>query len=143
MIRAVFVVGALALGVTSVVAEGNVIEQRQSLMKDLSAKARPVTAALRGQAPFDLGQVQTALRTYSEHAKVLPTLFPENSKSGKTDALPTVWEKKSDFEARFAKLAADAQTALTTVKDEESFKAEFPKVMKNCGGCHETFRKPS
>ena len=30
MIRAVFVVGALALGVTSVVAEGNVIEQRQS-----------------------------------------------------------------------------------------------------------------
>ena len=39
--------------------------------------------------------------------------------------------------------AADAQTALATVKDEESFKAEFPKVMKNCGGCHEKFRKPS
>jgi cytochrome c556 len=143
MIRVVFVVGALALGVTSVVAEGNVIEQRQSLMKDLSAKARPVTGALRGQTPFNLEQVQTALRTYSEHAKVLPTLFTESSKSGTSDALPAVWENKADFEARFAKLATDAQTALATVKDEASFKTEFPRVMKNCGGCHEMFRKPS
>jgi cytochrome c556 len=143
MIRMVLVVGALALGVTSVVAEGNVIEQRQSLMKDLSAKARPVSGVLRGQSPFNLEQVQTALRTYSEHAKVLPTLFPESSKSGKSDALPAVWEHKADFEARFAKLATDAQTALAGVKDEASFKTEFPKVMQNCGGCHEKFRKPS
>jgi cytochrome c556 len=143
MIRVMFVAGALALGVTSVGAQGNIIEQRQGLMKDFNNKSRPIFGALRGQVPFDLEQVQTALRTYTQHAKVLPTLFPESSKSGDTKALPVICENKADFEVRFAKLASDAQAALTSVKDEASFKTEFPKVVQNCNNCHGKFRRPS
>ncbi|NJO23221.1 MAG: dipeptide ABC transporter ATP-binding protein [Sphingomonadales bacterium] len=49
---------------------------------------------------------------------------------------------KADLFARFDKLAADAKSAAGAVNDEASFKAEWPKVAGNCGGCHKEYRKP-
>ena len=69
-------------------------------------------------------------------------LFPENSKGvAKTEALPTVWESKAEFDKLFASLDAASQSALAKVTDEASFKAEMPKVLQNCGTCHKTYRK--
>jgi cytochrome c556 len=50
-----------------------------------------------------------------------------------------------DFKAKFVKFGADAKDAEAKVTDEASFKAAFPTVQKNCGGCHQTYRvkKPS
>jgi cytochrome c556 len=71
----------------------------------------------------------------------MPALFPETSKTGgETAALPKVWETKADFDARFVKFAKDAADAASTIKDEATFKAAFPEVGKNCGGCHESYR---
>ena len=39
-----------------------------------------------------------------------------------------------------SQLGEDAKDAETKVVDEASFKATFPAVQKNCGGCHETYR---
>ncbi|MGO4572325.1 c-type cytochrome [Microvirga sp. 2TAF3] len=143
MKRTVFVASLLALGVTAAIAQANVIEQRQKLMKDNGEHSRVIGAMLRGQAPFDLAQVQTALKAYSHNAKEAPSLFPENSKSGgNTKVLPAVWESKADFNAIFVKFEQDAQAALTSIKDEATFKAEMPKVLQNCGTCHKTFRQP-
>ena len=50
--------------------------------------------------------------------------------------------KKADLLARFDKMGADAKAAGATIKDEASFKAEWPKVASNCGGCHKEYRKP-
>ena len=69
-------------------------------------------------------------------------LFPDDTKTGETDALPAAFEKKADVLARFDKLAADAKAAESAIKDEASFKAEWPKVVSNCGGCHKEYRKP-
>jgi cytochrome c556 len=142
MVRSILVAGALALGVTAAIAQANVIEQRQALMKQFGDTTRTFGGMLRGQVPFDLGQAQAALRTYSANAKQLPTLFPDTSKTGnKTQALPAIWENKPEFVAIFAKLEQDAQTALASIKDEASFKAEAPKVVQNCGTCHNRFRE--
>ena len=70
-------------------------------------------------------------------------MFPDDSKTGETDALPVAFEKKADVIARFEKLAADAKDAQGTMKDEASFKAGFGKIGGNCGGCHKEYRKPS
>ena len=40
-----------------------------------------------------------------------------------------------------AKLSSDAKAADATVKDLDSFKAAMGEVGKNCGGCHNTYRK--
>ena len=55
--------------------------------------------------------------------------------------MPAIWENKADFEAKLAKFGADAKAAEAAVKDLDSFKAQFAEVQKNCGGCHETYRK--
>jgi cytochrome c556 len=138
--RIILAAGALALGITAAIAQANVIEQRQDLMKQFGAATRTTSGMLRGEAPFDLSKVQGALRTYS-NAKELPHLFPENSKSGKTAALPVIWENKAEFDALASKMDKDVQTALASIKDEATFKAEAPKVLQNCGACHNKFRQ--
>ena len=82
------------------------------------------------------------MKTVSDGAKKLPPLFPESTKDvPKTEALPTVWENKAEFERLFATLDAASQSALAKVTDEASFKAEMPKVLQSCGTCHKSYRK--
>ncbi len=95
----------------------------------------------KGEAPFDLAKAKTIFVTFEDAAGKMPALFPDNSKTGEdTAALPAVWEKKADFDAKFKKFGEDAKAAEGSVKDLDSFKAAFATVGKNCGGCHETYR---
>jgi cytochrome c556 len=140
MKRTLIVLATLALGVTAVLAESDAIAQRQALMKANGKASGPIVAIMKG-GPFDLAAVQAALKTYADAGQKGPTLFPDDSKTGgDTEALPAIWENKKDFDARFAKLAADATDALSTIKDEATFKSAMPIVLKNCGGCHELYR---
>jgi cytochrome c556 len=96
----------------------------------------------KGDAPFELPKVQASLKTIQETAVKAKGLFPDDTKTGETDALPAAFENKADLLARFDKLGADAKAAEGAIKDEASFKAEWPKVVANCGGCHKEYRKP-
>jgi cytochrome c556 len=144
MKRTLFVVGLVAFGVTAAIAQSNVVEQRQALMKEMAAQTRPLGGMMRGQEPFDLAKVQSGLKVFSENAQKAAVLFPESTKDApKTEALPTIWENKAKFDSIMAKLSQDSQTAMASIKDEASFKAEMPKVLQNCGACHNDFRKKS
>ena len=144
MVRRIIVAGALALGVTAALAQTNVIEQRQNLMKQNNAHTRTVVGMMRGQAPFNLAQVQAALQNFVAVGQQFPTLFPDNSKTGNdTRALPAIWENKADFTAQATKLAQDAQAALTSIRDEATLRTEMPKVLQNCESCHTKYRRPS
>ena len=137
-----FVASLLAIGVTAAIAQSNVVEQRQALMKEMGAQTRPIGAMMRGQEPFDLAKAQAGLKVFAENPKKFVTLFPESSKNAeKTEALPTIWENKAKFESIGTKMSQDAQTAMSSIKDEASFKTEMPKVLQNCGACHNEFRK--
>ena len=144
MKRALIGAAVLAAGATVVLAQAAVspaIKERKDLMKSVGAAAKEPGAMARGEAAFDLAKVQASLKVYAEATKKLPDLYPDNSKSGgDTAALPAIWEKKAEFVAIYAKLNKDAQAAATAIKDEASFKAEWPKVMGNCGTCHKAFK---
>jgi cytochrome c556 len=141
MIRAAVVSLSLALAATAVMAQSAAIKERQELMKAVGGATKEPGAMLKGEAPFDLAKVQKALNTYIDASKKMPGLFPADSKTGgDTTAAPKIWEDKAGFDAGFKKLDADSTAALASIKDEASFKATFPGVLKNCGGCHETFR---
>ena len=144
MKRTVFAASLVALGVTAAIAQSNVVEQREKLMKEMGAQTRPLGGMLRGQQPFDLAQAQASLKIIANNAQKISSLFPESSKNAQdTDALPVIWENKSKFDSTAAKLHQDAQTALASIKDEASFKAQVPQVLQNCGACHNNFRKKS
>jgi cytochrome c556 len=144
MKRIIFVASLLAIGVTAAIAQSNVVEQRQGLMKEMAAQTRPIGGMMRGQEPFDLAKVQSGLKVFAENPKKAVALFPESSKNAeKTEALTTIWENKAKFDSIMTKLGQDAQTAMASIKDEATFKAEMPKVLQNCGACHNEFRKKS
>jgi cytochrome c556 len=144
MVRKIFAAGVLAFAATAALAQANVIEQRQNLMKQNGATLRPMGGMLRGQVPFDLAQVQTALQNYVVVGQQFHTLFPENSKTGNnTRALPAIWENKQDFTAHSLKMSQDAQAAMATIRDEATFRTEMPKVLQNCDACHNKYRRQS
>lgn len=140
MIRTVLAVAAIAVGVTTVAAQ-DPIAARKALMKANGAQAQNGAKMVRGEDPFDLSKAQAIFAAYQDAAGKMPALFPDNSKTGgETTAAPAIWEKMDDFKARFAKFGADAKAASEKIKDLDTFKAEFPAVQKNCGGCHEIYR---
>lgn len=142
IIRSVLAVAALAIGVTAVVAQGDPIAARKAMMKSNGQAAGQGAKFMKGEEPFNLAKAQAIFATYQKAAADVGKLFPDNSKTGgDTAALPAIWEAKADFNAKLAKFGADAKDAAAKVKDEASFKAAFPEVQKNCGGCHQTYRK--
>jgi cytochrome c556 len=140
MMRTMLAVAALALGITTATAQ-DPIAARKALMKATGGQAAQGAKFMKGEEPFDLAKAQAIFAQFQKTATDTKDLWPDNSKTGgETAALPAIWEKKVDFEAKLAKLGADAKDASAKVKDADSFKAAFPEVTKNCGGCHETYR---
>ena len=143
MLRIVAAVGALAIGATVVMAQNAaVIDQRKAAMKAFGGAAKGPGGMMKGDAPFRVDAVKTSLKTIQDTATKAKDLFPDDSKTGETDTLPVAFEKKADLFAKFDKIGADAKAAEAAIKDEASFKTEWPKVVSNCGGCHKEYRKP-
>lgn len=143
MLRVMAVLAALAVGATAVWAQNAAgIAARKEAMKSFGGAFKGPADMAKGDAAFDLPKVQASLKTIEETAAKAKGLFGDDTKTGETDALPAAFENKPDLLARFDKLAADAKAASGAIKDEASFKAEWPKVPSNCGGCHKTYRKP-
>ena len=141
IIRTVLAVAAVALAVTAVTAQQDPIAARKAIMKANGQQAQIGNKMAKGEEPFALDKAKKVFATYQDVAKA-HALFPETSKTGgDTAALPAIWENKADFEARLTKLATEAKAAEAAVKDVDSFKAQFTEVQKNCGGCHQTYRK--
>jgi cytochrome c556 len=142
MIRTIVVVAALAVSVQAALPQNlDVIKQRKEAMKQNGGAAGAAAKMLKGETPFDLAAAQAALKTMIDVAAKMPSLFPDDSKTGgDTKALAAIWADKADFNARFAKFGADATTALAAVSDKASFGAAMTPVFKNCGGCHEKYR---
>jgi len=116
------------------------IEARQAILKGIGDATRPAAAMLKGEAPFDLAVVGVALKTQAEGADRLKDFFPDNSRTGKTEASPRIWAEKERFLGLYARLAADARAAQSAITDEASFKATFPKLLGDCKACHDDFR---
>jgi cytochrome c556 len=143
MFRIMAVAAALAVGATAVWAQNAAgISARRDAMKGYGGAFKAPGAMAKGDAPFELPKVQASLKTIEETSIKAKGLFGDDTKVGETDALPAAFEKKADLLARFDKLAADAKAAAGAIKDEATFKAEWPKIGANCGGCHKEYRKP-
>lgn len=143
MYRVIAGLAALAIGATIVYAQNaDAIAARKAAMKEYGAAAKAPGGMVKGDVPFNLTAVQDSLLKIQATSAKGKQVFPDDSKNGETDALPAAFENKADLFAKFDKLAADAKAAAGAIKDEASFKSEWPKVVGNCGGCHKAYRKP-
>ena len=134
-IVAIFATGA-------VIAQSDPIAARMALMKENNENAKVTVAMMRGQAPFDAAKVEAAFAQWADTAKKLPSLFPDNSKSGQnTRAAPKIWMTKADFDAKaaaFAKVVADNREKAKGSVD--GLRAAIPAVGNACDACHKDYR---
>lgn len=146
MIRYLSVAAILAVGATIAVAQGAggkaAIEQRKAAMKAVAGANKGLGDMAKGDVPFDAAKASAAFRTIEENFGKSKGLFPDDSKTGDTAALPAVWEKKADFQAKFDKAIADARSAGGASKDLASMQAQHKAFLSNCGGCHKDYRQP-
>jgi cytochrome c556 len=117
------------------------IEDRKALMKQNADAAKVGDGMAKGNVPFDAAKATEILGVHAMVATKLPSLFPEDSKTGgKTTAAPKIWEDMAGFKAAAAKFAQDAKTAVAASSDQASFAQAYAIVLKNCGACHTAYR---
>ena len=130
----------LSVAAAAPVIAADAIEARQAIFKAMGDDTRPLAAMLKGEAPFDLALVKVALKTQADAAEKLKDLFPDNARTGKTEASPRIWAEKDRFLGLFARLGADARATDAAIVDEASFKAKLPGLLADCKACHDDFR---
>jgi cytochrome c556 len=143
MLRILAAVLFVALATMAVRAQNvAVIKERQEHLEAMGKAVKAPTAMFKGDAEFDLEKVIAGLKTIQEKVRVLPQLFPDDSRTGgDTEALASIWDNKADFEARFQKLGKAAKAAETAITDEFSLMDHWKSVVGNCSGCHKKYRK--
>ena len=145
MKQSILVLGALLLGATAVMAQQDIVKERQVVMKaNGRALGATLSAMAKGDKPYDQAQVDAALTVLDDTAKKLPALFPESTKGMKAEGdystSPKLWEDKAGFDAKVAGFTKVVTEAKAKIKDLDSLKANVGGIGKECGSCHEAFR---
>jgi len=108
--------------------------------KNYSTAKKVQTFASKG----DFEKAKNLMLEMSENYKSLLEYFPENSKEGfKTEALPTIWENKDEFNNLMTKSSNDMIRLTKIIETSDDVKGTLGKLMwANCKACHSKFRAP-
>ena len=118
-----------------------IIKGRKALFsKNYSTAKKVQTFASKG----DFEKAKTLMIEMSENYKNLIQYFPENTKEGfKTEALPSIWENKEEFDNLMNKSSNDMIELASIIENSDDVKASLGKLMwGNCKSCHSKFRAP-
>ena len=140
---AVAVAGTTAIAQEKKEEAHGVVAVRQSAMDAQGAHLKAVQKILT-EAPELLSQVPVHAEAIASIAKITPSMFPDGSDQGKTNALPKVWSDKAGFKEAAMKASnlADKLSEAAKGGDRKATLAAFATLGKQgCGGCHSTYRK--
>ncbi|MDA7700152.1 cytochrome c [Candidatus Pelagibacter sp.] len=118
-----------------------IIKERKSIFsKNYKTAKRVQGLASNG----DIDEAKKLMIEMSDNYKKLLDLFPENSKEGfGTEALPSIWENKDEFNILMTKASSNMLELMSVVDEAEDMKATLGKYMwSSCKSCHSKFRVP-
>lgn len=123
----------------------NVVKYRKALMRAQGAYLGAISGVARGEVGY-LDHVAGHARALQELARLIPQLFPEGTgpDSVDTDALPSIWENQTDFEAKADQLEAEAGklVKVAATGDSVAIAKQMANLGRNgCGACHNDYRK--
>jgi len=89
-------------------------------------------------------EAKPIMKKMSDNYKKLLDYFPENTKEGfKTEALPSIWENKEEFNALMQKASNDMLKLAKAIDTSDDLRAIQKELMwSNCSACHNRFRAP-
>ena len=116
-----------------------IIKGRKALFsKNYSTAKRVQTFAIKG----DVAKASSLMREMSENYITLLEYFPDDTKEGfKTEALPSIWENKDEFNNLMKKSSTDMIELIKVIESSDDVKATLQKFMwANCKACHSKYR---
>ena len=116
-----------------------IIKGRKAIFSKNYQTAKKISILLKSKK---IEEAKPLMKKMSDNYKKLLDYFPENSKEGfKTEALPSIWENKDEFNALMQKASDDMIKLAKAIDTAEDLRAVQKDLMwNNCSACHNRFR---
>ena len=116
-----------------------IIKNRKALFSENYQNGKKISILLKSKK---IEEAKPLMKKISNNYKKLLDYFPENTKKGfKTEALPSIWANKDEFNALMQKASDDMTELAKAIDTAEDLKAIQKKLMwSNCSSCHNKFR---
>ena len=118
-----------------------IIKGRKAMFSENYQNVKKISILLKSKK---IEEAKPLMKKISENYKRLLDYFPENTKEGfKTEALPSIWENKDEFNALMQKASNDMIKLAKAIETADDLKAVQKELMwSNCTACHSRFRAP-
>ena len=119
----------------------DIIKGRKAIFSDNYKTAKRVNIFIND---LEFEEAKKFMKEMAENYETLLNYFPENTKEGfNTEALPSIWENKDEFNALMQKSADDMKQLAAVIEDADDLRGTMQQYMwSNCKACHSKFRKP-
>ena len=116
-----------------------IIKGRKAMFSENYQNGKKISILLKS------GKIEEAkpiMKKISDNYKKLLNYFPENTKEGfKTEALPSIWENKNEFNTLMQKASDDILKLAKAIDTADDLRAIQKELMwNNCSTCHNRFR---
>jgi len=118
-----------------------IIKGRKAMFSENYQNAKKISILLKSKK---IEEAKPLMKKISDNYKKLLDYFPENTKEGfKTEALPSIWENKDEFNALMQKASDDMIKLAKAIETAEDLRTAQKELMwSNCTACHSRFRAP-
>ena len=133
-----FIITPFSIGAQSV---EDIIKGRKAMFSENYQNAKRISTLLKSGR---IDEAKPLMEKISKNYIKLLDYFPENTKEGfKTEALPSIWENKKEFNDLMKKASDDMIKLAEAIDTAEDLRAIQKKLMwSNCSACHSKFRAP-
>ena len=129
----------LSLSVSANQTVEEIIKGRKAMFSENYQNGKKISILLKSGKKEEAKPI---MKKISDNYKKLLDYFPENTKEGfKTEALPSIWENKDEFNALMQKASDDMIKLAKAIDTADDLGAIQKKLMwSNCSACHNRFR---
>ena len=118
-----------------------IIKGRKAMFSENYQNGKKISILLKSNK---IEEAKPLMKKISDNYIKLLDYFPENTKEGfKTEALPSIWENKDEFNALMQQASDDMIKLAKAIETAEDLRAVQKELMwGNCSSCHNRFRAP-
>ena len=116
-----------------------IIKGRKAMFSENYQNAKQISILLKQKK---IEEAKPLMKKISDNYIKLLDYFPDNTKEGfKTEALPSIWENKDEFNALMQKASNDMVKLAKAIDTADDLRAIQKELMwSNCSACHNRFR---
>ena len=116
-----------------------IIKGRKAMFSENYQNGKKISILLKSKK---IDEAKPLMKKISDNYIKLLDYFPDNTKEGfKTEALPSIWENKDEFNALMQKASDDMIKLAQAIEAADDLQTIQKKLMwSNCSACHNKFR---